>query len=132
QAISVQRTRHNRRRFASTSTRNAKYTRPAATARPATVSTTVKNAGTRPIARPTRNTVSLIARPMTIARPGMVYNSAPRRSSRRSAAAGGFDNDGSARRFIADIVDFAILKHVQFEFQRSDSRDISAIARSET
>src|SRR3954470_6467688 len=38
---------------------------------------------------PTKNTASLMARPITIARPGSVCSSAPRTPSRRSAAGGG-------------------------------------------
>src|SRR3954447_14654770 len=38
---------------------------------------------------PTKNTASLMARPITMARPGSVCSSAPRTPSRRSAAGGG-------------------------------------------
>ena len=68
--IILRRTRHSSRRFASTMRRNAKYVAPAAIARPATVSTTLRNAGTPPEIARTSHTTNLIAAPTMIARPG--------------------------------------------------------------
>ena len=76
ESISLRRTRQSRCRFPSTTSLNTMYTAPIASARPAAVSMTLRNAGTVPSARPTAYTASRSTMPMTIARPGSVPNSA--------------------------------------------------------
>jgi len=86
---------------------------PTAATSPATVSITPTNVGmlaSAPAASRISQTTSLIAMPMTIARPGSVWSSAPRTPARRSTAPGG--SSGKARLCIGLIVDFALLKHV--------------------
>src|SRR5215813_12601464 len=86
--ISLRRTRHSRRRFASTISRKPNTATPVAAASTATVSTTPRNGPTPPRTAPIAVTASFTATPITIARPGSVCSSAPRIPSRRSVATG--------------------------------------------
>ena len=72
----MRRTRHSSRRCASATPRTRNTPPPATSAIEATVSTTPMNAGSSPAIACSTNTTILTVRPMTIARPGRVRNSA--------------------------------------------------------
>src|SRR5438874_1482603 len=73
--IILRRTRHSSRRFASTMRRNAKYVAPAAIARPATVSTTLRNAGTPPEIAPTSHALERNLAAMESGKAGFAFAS---------------------------------------------------------